>query len=154
MQENFDCLVESAGLTVQLGQLVAGAIGKRSRIFLDTLNVCGLGLGQCLGLAVSFAHEEPALKPAVRPFFGLQKTIQSRHGLRYVLALGVAACRLPEQVVASFFFTPAMAEAKVSANIRLADSQKITALAVMSDGSIWSGEKSIVVTIAACIDGG
>jgi sulfur-oxidizing protein SoxY len=39
-------------------------------------------------------------------------------------------------------------------NIRLADSQRVTAIAAMSDGSFWSGEASVVVTIAACIDGG
>jgi hypothetical protein len=30
----------------------------------------------------------------------------------------------------------------------------VTAIAAMSDGSFWSGEASVVVTIAACIDGG
>ena len=39
-------------------------------------------------------------------------------------------------------------------NIRLADSQRVTAIAAMSDGSFWSGEARVVVTIAACIDGG
>lgn len=39
-------------------------------------------------------------------------------------------------------------------NIRLADSQRVTAIAAMNDGSFWSGEASVVVTIAACIDGG
>ena len=39
-------------------------------------------------------------------------------------------------------------------NIRLADSQRVTAVAAMSDGSFWSGDANVVVTIAACIDGG
>lgn len=39
-------------------------------------------------------------------------------------------------------------------NIRLADSQRVTAIAAMSDGSFWSGDANVVVTIAACIDGG
>jgi sulfur-oxidizing protein SoxY len=72
----------------------------------------------------------------------------------HVKAIHLISEKNPVAVIASFFFTPAMAEAKVSANIRLADSQRITALALMSDGSIWSGEKTILVTIAACIDGG
>ena len=42
----------------------------------------------------------------------------------------------------------------VQANIRLATSQRVTAIAAMSDGSFWSGDADIVVTIAACIDGG
>lgn len=44
--------------------------------------------------------------------------------------------------------------AKVSTNIRLAASQQVTALAEMSDGSFWRDRKDVVVTIAACIDGG
>jgi len=39
-------------------------------------------------------------------------------------------------------------------NIRLADSQRVTAIAAMSDGTFWSSDANVVVTIAACIDGG
>jgi sulfur-oxidizing protein SoxY len=72
----------------------------------------------------------------------------------YVKTIHIISEKNPVPIIASFFFTPSMAEAKVSTNIRLADSQKVTAIAIMSDGSIWSGEKNIVVAIAACIDGG
>lgn len=44
--------------------------------------------------------------------------------------------------------------AKISTNIRLAASQEVTALVEMSDGSFWRDRKNIVVTVAACIDGG
>lgn len=44
--------------------------------------------------------------------------------------------------------------ARVSTNIRLAASQQVTALAEMSDGSFWRDAKDVVVTLAACIDGG
>jgi sulfur-oxidizing protein SoxY len=72
----------------------------------------------------------------------------------YVKAVHLFSEKNPIPRVASFYFTPAMAAARVSTNIRLSASQKVTAIAVMSDGSLWSGERSIVVTIAACIDGG
>jgi sulfur-oxidizing protein SoxY len=36
----------------------------------------------------------------------------------------------------------------------LADSQRVTAIAEMSDGSYWADERNVVVSIAACIDGG
>jgi sulfur-oxidizing protein SoxY len=72
----------------------------------------------------------------------------------YVKTIHLISEKNPVPIIASFFFTPAMAEAKVSTNIRLADSQKVTAIAIMNDGSVWSGEKNIVVAIAACIDGG
>jgi sulfur-oxidizing protein SoxY len=72
----------------------------------------------------------------------------------YVKEVHLISEKNPVAVIASFYFTPAMAEAKVSTNIRLAMTQKITAIAVMNDGSLWSDEKDVVVTIAACIDGG
>ncbi len=72
----------------------------------------------------------------------------------YVKSIHLFSEKNPIPRVASFYFTPAMAQAKVSTNIRLSASQKVTAIAVMSDGSLWLDEKSIVVTIAACIDGG
>jgi sulfur-oxidizing protein SoxY len=71
-----------------------------------------------------------------------------------VKAIHLFSEKNPIPRIASFYFTPAMAQAKVSTNIRLSASQKVTAIAVMSDGSLWSGETNIVVTIAACIDGG
>jgi sulfur-oxidizing protein SoxY len=72
----------------------------------------------------------------------------------FVQELHLISEKNPVAVIASFFFTPAMAEAKVSTNIRLAQTQRLTAIAMMSDGSLWSDEKDVVVTIAACIDGG
>jgi sulfur-oxidizing protein SoxY len=72
----------------------------------------------------------------------------------YVKVVHLISEKNPVPIVASFYFTPAIAEAKVSTNIRLAASQKVTAVAIMNDGSVWSGEKDIVVAIAACIDGG
>ncbi len=72
----------------------------------------------------------------------------------YVKAIHLISEKNPVPIVASFFFTPAMAQAKIETNIRLAASQRLTAIAIMNDGTVWSGEKDIVVAIAACIDGG
>src|SRR5579883_3213200 len=72
----------------------------------------------------------------------------------YVNAVHLFSENNPVPRVATFYFTPALAEAKVATNIRLAASQRVTAIAVMSDGSLWSDEKEIVVSVAACIDGG
>jgi sulfur-oxidizing protein SoxY len=51
-------------------------------------------------------------------------------------------------------FTPANGIARIATNIRLGGSQEVTALAEMSDGSFWQDRKPVIVTIAACIDGG
>lgn len=59
----------------------------------------------------------------------------------------------PERGVAVFSLGPRAAKASVSTHIRLAASQKLTAMARMSDGTYWSAAVDVVVTLAACIDG-
>ena len=61
----------------------------------------------------------------------------------------------PVTTLVRFHVSPrAGANPTLLTNIRLANSQRVTAIAAMSDGSFWSGDASVVVTIAACIDGG
>ena len=61
----------------------------------------------------------------------------------------------PITTVVRFHLSPrAGPNPTVHTNIRLATSQRVTAIAAMSDGSFWSGDANIVVTIAACVDGG
>ncbi len=72
----------------------------------------------------------------------------------HVKAIHLISEKNPIAQIASFRFGPRAGRAKVSTNIRLAASQRVIALAEMSDGSFWADEKSVVVTIAACIDGG
>jgi sulfur-oxidizing protein SoxY len=59
----------------------------------------------------------------------------------------------PERGVAVFSLGPRAAKASVSTHIRLAASQKLTAIARLSDGAFWSGTVDVVVTLAACIEG-
>jgi sulfur-oxidizing protein SoxY len=60
----------------------------------------------------------------------------------------------PIATVVRFHLGPRAGRAKVSTSIRLAETQRITALAEMSDGSFWSGHANVLVTLAACIDTG
>jgi sulfur-oxidizing protein SoxY len=43
--------------------------------------------------------------------------------------------------------------AEVRSTVRLSQTQKVVALARMSDGSVWSGSTEVVVLLAACRDG-
>jgi sulfur-oxidizing protein SoxY len=72
----------------------------------------------------------------------------------HVKAIHLLSEKNPIPHITTFWLGPRAGRAKVSTNIRLAASQKVVALAEMNDGSFWADEKSIVVTIAACIDGG
>jgi sulfur-oxidizing protein SoxY len=49
---------------------------------------------------------------------------------------------------------PRAGRARIATNVRLADTQRIVAVAEMSDGTMWVGEARVLVTLAACIDGG
>lgn len=56
--------------------------------------------------------------------------------------------------VARFHIGPRAGRAQVKTAIRLATSQRVQAIAVMSDGSAWTESADVVVTLSACIDAG
>jgi sulfur-oxidizing protein SoxY len=58
----------------------------------------------------------------------------------------------PQAGVAIFHLGPRSGRAKVSTRIRLAATQSVKAVAEMSDGSFWSGEAKVIVTLAACVE--
>ena len=58
----------------------------------------------------------------------------------------------PQRDVARFTLSPRSGRADVSTRIRLATSQKLVALARMSDGSVWSDTVDVIVVLAACIE--
>jgi len=70
----------------------------------------------------------------------------------HVKALYVFSERNPVSNVARFHLGPRSGAARVQTSIRLAATQRITAIARMSDGSLWSGAADVIVTQAACLD--
>lgn len=72
----------------------------------------------------------------------------------HVRAIHILSAANPIARLVSFHLGPAAGVARVSTNIRLAASQRVTALAEMSDGTFRRDGKDVVVTLAACIDGG
>lgn len=61
--------------------------------------------------------------------------------------------RNPDPGVAVFHLSPRNGRASVSTRMRLATSQQVVALAMMSDGSCWQAAMDVVVTLAACVEG-
>lgn len=72
----------------------------------------------------------------------------------HVKTITVFSEKNPIATVVRFHLGPRAGRAQVATNIRLAATQRIIAIASMSDGSHWSGEAQVVVTLAACLDGG
>ncbi len=71
----------------------------------------------------------------------------------HVTAIGIFNERNPLPDVARFRLTPRTGKAQVATRIRLATSQKLVAVAGMSDGTWWQQTVDVVVTLAACIEG-
>jgi sulfur-oxidizing protein SoxY len=68
----------------------------------------------------------------------------------YVKSIHVAADKNPNPEVASFHLTPASGRAEVSTRMRLAKTQNVIAVAVMSDGSVHRVSRTVKVTIGGC----
>jgi sulfur-oxidizing protein SoxY len=58
----------------------------------------------------------------------------------------------PQPNIGNFHLGPRAGRAKVTTRIRLADSQKVTAITQLSDGSFWSASVDVIVTLAACTE--
>ena len=71
----------------------------------------------------------------------------------YVKAIHVFSEKNPQPNIVGVQLGPRSGRAAVSTRIRLADSQKVIAIAQMSDGSFWSNEAEVIVTLAACLEG-
>jgi sulfur-oxidizing protein SoxY len=70
----------------------------------------------------------------------------------HVRSIHVFVEKNPQPNVGNFVLGPRAGRAQVATRIRLADSQKIVAIAKLSDGSFWSASVDVVVTLAACTE--
>jgi sulfur-oxidizing protein SoxY len=68
----------------------------------------------------------------------------------YVKTVHVFADGNPRPNVITFHFTPEAGRASASSRIRLAKTQTITAIAEMSDGSLYRAKSEVKVTIGGC----
>jgi sulfur-oxidizing protein SoxY len=58
----------------------------------------------------------------------------------------------PQPYVAAFHLGPRAGRAHVATRIRLADSQRVVAIAKLNNGSFWSDSADVIVTLAACTE--
>ena len=71
----------------------------------------------------------------------------------YVKSIHILSEKNPRPVIARFYLNSRSGKAEIRTRIRLAGSQHIWAVAVMSDGSSWLGSAEVVVTAGACVAG-
>ena len=72
----------------------------------------------------------------------------------YVRRIDLVSEKNPVPLMASFFLGPHMGRAEVESRVRLNGTQRVTALAQLSDGSFWFDAADIAVNESACLDGG
>jgi sulfur-oxidizing protein SoxY len=72
----------------------------------------------------------------------------------HVRAIHVLTERNPQPNVVSVRLGPRAGRASITTRVRLADTQTVTAIAQMSDGSFWVDRASVVVTLSACLEDG
>ena len=150
----------------------------RRRFLIDTAALAG-AVGIWLPLATGPASATPAsMRAAIRKVVGeapvtkgrlkidLPPLIENGNAVSltvavessmtvedHVKAIHVFTEKNPQPNVISVQLGPRAGRATFSSRIRLADSQKVIAIAQMSDGSFWSDEIEVIVTLAACLEG-
>jgi len=150
----------------------------RRRFLIDTAALAGAA-GICLPLAAGPASATPAsmraairrvvaeapvtkgrvkidLPPLIENGNAVPLTISCESPMTaddYVKAIHVFSEKNPQPNIVGVQLGPRSGRAAVSTRIRLADSQKVIAIAQMSDGSFWSNEAEVIVTLAACLEG-
>jgi sulfur-oxidizing protein SoxY len=72
----------------------------------------------------------------------------------HVKAIHVFTEKNPLPDVVSVTLGPRAGRAVISTRVRLADTQTVTAVAQLSDGSFWSDSADVVVTLSACLEEG
>jgi sulfur-oxidizing protein SoxY len=70
----------------------------------------------------------------------------------YVKSIHVFNEKNPQPNMGNFYLTPSSGRAQISTRIRLADTQKVVAIARLSDDTFWSVSTEVVVTLAACTE--
>ena len=70
----------------------------------------------------------------------------------YVKSIHVFNEKNPQPNIGNFHLGPSSGRAQISTRIRLADTQKVVAIARLSDDTFWQAAVDIVVTLAACTE--
>jgi len=70
----------------------------------------------------------------------------------YVKAIHVFNEKNPQPHVFNAWLSPGNGKAAIGTRIKLADTQKIVAIAETSKGEFWSASADVIVTLAACLE--
>lgn len=127
-QREAGAAVES--LAPLVGRLTGGAAVREGRVRLEIPRLADNG------------HSVP-----------LKVTVESpMNAADYVRSVTLLSERNPRPLMAKFYLGPRCGRAEVITRVRLNGSQRVLAIAQLSDGSYWSGSAEVEVTESACLD--
>ncbi len=72
----------------------------------------------------------------------------------HVRRIDLVSQKNPVPLMASFILGPHTGRAEIESRVRLYGTQRVTAVAQLSDGSFWFDTADIAVNESACLDGG
>jgi sulfur-oxidizing protein SoxY len=107
------------------------------------------------GAAVQTGKVKLDIPPLVENGNTVPMTVTVAHPMApedHVRSIHVFNEKNPQPNIANFQLGPHNGRAQVSTRVRLGDSQKIVAIAKLSDGTFWSASVDVVVTLAACTE--
>ena len=70
----------------------------------------------------------------------------------HVRSITLLSERNPRPLMATYYLGPKAGRAEVTTRVRLNGTQRVLAVAHVSDGSYWSGTAEVEVTESACLD--
>ena len=120
--------VDAAGFTATLKDTIGNAVPQRGRISLVLPPLAESGNSVPLSVRVD----------------------SPMSAQDYVKRIAVLANRNPRPMMMVAHLGPRAGKAELSTKIRLSGTQTVFAVAEMSDGSVWTEEVDVTVTIGAC----
>ena len=139
---------------------VAAAIGLASVVRVEPARATPAAMQEAIRKVVGSARVTPGrVKLELPPLVENGNTVPFAVSVEspmtkadHVRAIHVFTEKNPQPDAVSFRFGPRAGRARVATRIRLADTQTVVAIAELSDGSFWSADAAVVVTLAACLE--
>jgi len=140
--------------------LAAGGCAAASVLMIRTTNATPASMAAAIREVIGEAEVKPGrikldLPPLIENGNAVPVTVAVESPMTqadHVKSIHIFNQKNPQPYVAAFDLGPRAGKASVATRMRLADSQRIMAIARLSDGSFRSASADVVVTLAACTE--
>jgi sulfur-oxidizing protein SoxY len=154
--------METAGMTrvTTRREVLAAGAGLASLIVAGSPAIAAESMETAIQALTGEAQARPGkvkldVPPLVENGNSVAVTVTVDHPMtptEFVKTIAIFNEKNPQPNVATFQLGARAGRASVSTRMRLATSQKIVAVAELSDGTFWSDSADVLVTLAACLE--